>query len=513
MRDSSLSWRWLLTIPLLAGLLVLWYRLQGGSGYPLDDSWIHLAFARHMAAGDGFGINPDQLSTGSTAPLWTLLLTVGFLLRAGHNVWPWLLGIVFLSGAGLAGTLVVQRLGKLPGFGELSLSSLIAGLLITSSAGLVWSAAGAMEVPLFSALLLSAWALQIETPAAARWRCPWGVPAGLAALTRPEGLLFIAILAACSNRKQGIRNLILASLFYAPFAIFCQVVSGRLFPSTFYAKTSRSFAGLPDMGYLLSAGKLIGELAPVLSILLIGGLIFQLLSSRGAHNSDSARWRPLLPGLIFLITLPVAYAAMGRTFLFAGGAGNFGRYFYPLLPFLAVPGVWWVTNNRRTKTAPLYMQAILIAAVLLNAGVTVQRCGMYKRNVDDINTMQVAMAEQLAQRFPAGTLVAANDVGALAYFTELRVLDLVGIVSPEVQETLFPLRHADHRQRMTALFNLMLELKPPAMVVFPRWYPEIVKSLQPISVPLIEIRKPNNVTSASNQMNAIELQWDRAATE
>lgn len=509
---------WLLTIPLLAALLVIWYRLQGGGGYPLDDSWIHLAFARHLAAGDGFGINPDQLSTGSTAPLWTLLLAVGFLFRAGHTAWPWLLGIVCLSGAGFAGLLVVQRLsGRLSGRdsgrdgrGAFSLPALAAGLLITGTSGLVWSAAGAMEAPLFAALMLFAWAEQIEAPRSGS--IGWGLPAGLAALTRPEGLLFIAILTACSKPKTGLRNLAVSAIVYAPSAIFCQIASGRLFPSTFYAKTSRSLAGLPDGSYLISAGGLIVKLAPVLVLLAVGGLLIRLLLLRGSNKSDRGSWRSWLPGVLFVIMLPLAYAAMGRTFLFAGGAGNFGRYFYPLLPFLTILGTWWLSANWRGAAPPLFIRLILIAAVIINGGVTIHRSEMYQRNVDDINTMQVAMANQLAERFSAGTLVAANDVGALAYFTELRVLDLVGIVSPEVQAALFPLRNAARQERVAALFDLLLELKPPVMVVFPRWYPEIVGALQPITTPLIEIHNADNITAASNQLNAVELHWDRADT-
>ncbi|MBD3237844.1 MAG: hypothetical protein GF330_14165, partial [Candidatus Eisenbacteria bacterium] len=56
-------------VAILALLLVLLYRWQGGAGYPLDDSWIHLSFARNLAAGEGFGVNSGQTSTGSTSPL------------------------------------------------------------------------------------------------------------------------------------------------------------------------------------------------------------------------------------------------------------------------------------------------------------------------------------------------------------------------------------------------------------------------------------------------------------
>ena len=48
--------------------------IAGASGFPLDDSWIHLQFARNLAEGAGFSFNPHRPVAGSTAPLWTLLL-------------------------------------------------------------------------------------------------------------------------------------------------------------------------------------------------------------------------------------------------------------------------------------------------------------------------------------------------------------------------------------------------------------------------------------------------------
>src|SRR5436309_16031441 len=44
-------------------------RLQGGLGFPLDDSWIHLQFARNLARGLGLSYNPGPLVPSSPAPL------------------------------------------------------------------------------------------------------------------------------------------------------------------------------------------------------------------------------------------------------------------------------------------------------------------------------------------------------------------------------------------------------------------------------------------------------------
>ena len=65
----------------------------GGGGFPLDDSWIHLAFARNLAAGHGLSLNPGELVTGSTAPLWTALLSLVLLLPGSPVLWVKLFGV------------------------------------------------------------------------------------------------------------------------------------------------------------------------------------------------------------------------------------------------------------------------------------------------------------------------------------------------------------------------------------------------------------------------------------
>src|SRR4051812_27049952 len=45
-------------------------------GFPLDDAWIHLQFARNLGTGHGFSYNPGIPVAGSTAPLWTAVLAL-----------------------------------------------------------------------------------------------------------------------------------------------------------------------------------------------------------------------------------------------------------------------------------------------------------------------------------------------------------------------------------------------------------------------------------------------------
>src|ERR1700734_377785 len=62
----------------LGAFLLLASVLRGHFGFPLDDSWIHQVVARNLAEFHVLGFNPGKLSSGSTSPLWTLILTLGW---------------------------------------------------------------------------------------------------------------------------------------------------------------------------------------------------------------------------------------------------------------------------------------------------------------------------------------------------------------------------------------------------------------------------------------------------
>ena len=66
MGNSFKTWAALSTGVATVGVASLfrYAELKLGAGMPLDDSWIHLQFARNLAEGNGFAFNPDETRTG-----------------------------------------------------------------------------------------------------------------------------------------------------------------------------------------------------------------------------------------------------------------------------------------------------------------------------------------------------------------------------------------------------------------------------------------------------------------
>jgi len=90
-----------LVIAITALIAVLFYLLMSASifriGFPLDDTWIHLTYARNFAEHGEWAFRLGEHSAGSTAPLWTFLLGIGFILKLAPYLWTYFLGWILLT--------------------------------------------------------------------------------------------------------------------------------------------------------------------------------------------------------------------------------------------------------------------------------------------------------------------------------------------------------------------------------------------------------------------------------
>ena len=137
----------LLSVGLYLGLSGLYYRI----GFPLDDAWIHQTYARNLALRGEWAFIPGKLSGGSTAPLWSALLAVGFWLKLAPYAWTYLLGAAALWGLCVLGENTIRGLVPTyrPRFPWV-------GAALALEWHLAWSAASGMETLLYALLATAA---------------------------------------------------------------------------------------------------------------------------------------------------------------------------------------------------------------------------------------------------------------------------------------------------------------------------------------------------------------------
>lgn len=496
------------------------YLLEGELGFPLDDSWIHLQFARNLAQGHGLSYNPGEPVTGSTAPLWTALLALLFLLPGGTATvvaaTKVLGSVLYLAGAHATYRLA-RELDLAPGL------SLFAAALTLGTSWLVWSALSGMEVPLF--VLLAVWGMVLH----ARERRDAGRPPlalgvlGLAALARPEGLLLLVLAAldrllrarrdadgALALRRPAWRELAvglgLAALAIVPIVAFYVAAGGSPLPTTFVAKGAEVRRWLPDVRYVYQVLGILFRPQPW-AVLFAGAGTAALVARLGG-----ARDRGLLP-VLWLLGLPLAYSTLspsGAHWI----AGNFGRYYFPLFPPLAVlaaVGLEAATaalrGGLRAGRLRLPVTALL-AAVLAwpTASSLVQGALFYARNVANVQESDVAVARWLAPRLPPAAVLAVNDIGAIKFLLPNRVVDLAGIATPEVRRRMAAAA-ARGMPWERALLDFLGEQRPDYLVIFPDWFPNL--SRDPRFRPVGGLRVRENITMGGDEVVVYATPWTR----
>ncbi|MBM3324017.1 hypothetical protein FJY69_11170, partial [candidate division WOR-3 bacterium] len=270
------------------------------AGFPLDDPWIHLAFARNLARGMGFVFNPGEPVAGSTAPLWTLVLALVHLATrsaAAMVILAKLLAAGFLFVAGS----YASRLGTLL-TGERK-AGLAAGIAVVTLGPMGWAVMSGMEVTLSVALTLAGIYFYLSRPRGPGWFVAW-LLFGLAAWARPEALVLPGFvgLDVLLRRRLGKDRVVFwkgAAVWLGvllPYFVFNLVLSGSPLPQTFDAKAGPTSIlavfGRGDLGLLwrlvTSAVPLyVGEYAaflwrvnPVLALLVpigLAGLVRQTI--------------------------------------------------------------------------------------------------------------------------------------------------------------------------------------------------------------------------------------------
>ncbi len=475
-----------LLLALVSGLGAGGFAAFAAPGFPLDDAWIHLQLARNLSAGNGFGLNAGESVSLSTAPLWTLIVALLYVL-------PWeiiasikTVGALLLFGnALLARSLALQLgLGRDWGF--------LAGLVVGLTPRFLWASQSGMEVLLYAFLASGGLALHLQTFT----RAPslWGtVLLALAVLARPEAaILFpLAFLDRWrANRRFG-EVLVLyrwhALLFVAllvPWALFNSSYGSGVLPNTYYAKVGSY--GLPGaladgawqrvgatlLFYpLVQVQELIRfsiENNVVLTLAVPLGLL--VILKKGREGS----W-------IFVLVLIGFPILRGILAPFKGATFQQGRYAAYLIPLLTVAGLvglkeaWAFLRSgldfpleRRLRN---WLSRLVWILVLGNLLVLDLRDGRnYGENVADINQMHVAMGRWLAANTPTNAVVATNDIGAIAYFSHRRVIDIVGLATPEILGHLQPGVSAD-----IGVLQYLEKVQPDYLVLLPNWYPQLAE--------------------------------------
>ena len=448
------SWVILAVAALAVILFYLMISAQNSElGFPLDDSWIHLTYARNLAEHGEWAFRLGERSAGSTSPLWTALLSIGFLVNLAPYVWTYLLGWAVLTllsvyAENLARKLVPSYTSKIPW----------AGLFFVFAWHLTWSAVSGMETLLHALMIVVVLGALMS---GSRRYLMLGLLTGLSVWVRPDGLtllgplLFIALMTEKTWHLRGEavwKMLIGFGSLVLPYVLFNLALSGNAMPNTFYAKQAEYGLFWHSKPFL---ERLVDYLAPVLAspfLVLIPGALIWLIKRIRIQD-----WS-MLASLIWV----VGYVGIYFTSL---PAYQHGRYIIPALPVMYMWGILgfleFVSSDGSNKRIVFLWQMITIALCLAFTYVGA------RQNANDvfwIESEMVATARWVEQNIPPDARLAVHDIGALGFYVQNPIVDMAGLITPDVVPFI-----RDEPQLEEYLNSNSVDY----LITFPSFYPQL----------------------------------------
>jgi arabinofuranosyltransferase len=417
-----------LAVALLLATALMWPLRQ----YLTDDTFIQLQYAHNLASGQGFVFNPGERVYGCTSPLWAALIADGMVLGFNGLRVARVLGfLATLWSVGLFLQLMRRNLR----------TPVLCAVATVAWAGnawmLRWSLSG-VETPLAVALVLAGFVAFTEGQQWGARPVRTGALWALAALTRPEAALLLGLwgvfLLVDTDSRPGLRRLVFGALpplaIYGAWLLFARLYFGSVLPQTLLAKA----AGPAGLGVQLEnlwrqvriVGATDGLMAALLVLALLAGGT-RVWTSRPLTQ----RAQRMLPW-VWLALVPALYVARGVPVR--------SRDLLPLLPVLSWlawrAGECWSLGG---SAAPRMRRTILLGTTIA-ALVLAQNFVVYRRVVlPQVRTVSAGLrgsllpwGRWLRENTPERSAIATPEIGALGYFSQRRIVDLAGLVTPQM---------------------------------------------------------------------------------
>jgi hypothetical protein len=453
-------------IALVALIAVLFYiitcALTFRVGFPLDDAWIHLTYARNLAEHGEWAFRLGVRSAASTSPFWTFLLGIGYFLKLAPYIWSFFLGWVVLALIGIHAENTTRQLiqsyrPRIPWV----------GIFFVVAWHLTWAAVSGMETLLHGYLIFVALTMLLT---GSRRYLVMGLVAGFSIWVRPDGLtllgplLFTTFLVEQDFRSRAeamFKILIGFGALFVPYLLFNLALSGNPMPNTFYAKQAEYQA------YWLSqpfSDRITDYLWPVLAspflVLLPAALIWL---SRRISRRD---WAVIATVLWFFGYIGIYFMRLP--------AYQHGRYLIPAFPIMYL---WGILGMIEMISSPKMNQHLeLTWHMLLGTMCIIFSLMAARQNALDvywIETEMVQAANWIQKNIPPDKVLAVHDIGALGYYVPNPMIDMAGLITPDVIPFI----------RNSAQLSEYLNAKSADyLIVFPRQYINVIGQRKPIFI-------------------------------
>ena len=412
-------------------ILVLYLPFQWMLG-PVDDAYITCRYSENLAAGEGMVFNPGQKVEGCTAfgmmVLLALFAKLGFpnlvLIAQAFGVLAW----------ALVCTLTLELMRKDPEPPIAFFETLGMVVLVGSLSTLAWVWAG-METPLVAAFWIGAVAAHFREDDRQTLPMLSALLTVGAGLMRPDGILIAVIIALSMllplTRNRFVRTVIYSAVVLGLFGgywLWRWHYFGYPLPNTFYVKVGGGSLRLLAFGALYVGKGMLALGLPLIALLFVHRL--------GTKFRQVPRRLWVYAGVCLISTAYMIY--IGGDFF------PMQRFFIPVAAFWALMLVeLWRLSPRKSmadddeSAGPATQMQNLVMAIglliLINIGCALVQTQLFKHiYLVGITEEWSELGRQLDKTLPEDTLIATIPIGALGYWTDRPILDMLGLIDTHI---------------------------------------------------------------------------------
>lgn len=461
----------------LVALFLVWafaatvFAVTHPMGLPLDDSYIYLTYAKQFGRAQPFTYFPGGgYSAGSTSVLWPMMLAPFWTLGARGHALVWV-SYLMCSALYVVVALGVWRFTRaLAG----NVAALVAAGITLAIAPFAWCALSGMEVAFASALLLAMLLLLAQSSREGPPSVRLGLVMAAASLARPEAMLIVfAVCGVCAVQRW--RTPQAAAWWLAPLAAPIawltanKLLAGHFMPNTGVAKSHFYLPGFDWTYWGTTVASQTGRMLKALfwdgSSPLVWPKLVALLVIAGAVRV--VRWarrekRPLVGALV--IGAPFA---MMLAVIASSGQWDFQRFRYiaPAFPLLAILAGIGATPPER-YWVPATAGIALVGALFAWLAWRPMRTDMlvFAQGAMDTNTQVVRIGHYVHERLPDASVM-FHDAGAIAYYGDGRVYDMLGLVTNDQADV----ANNGPGSRFELLESLPPAQRPTHFAYYPSW--------------------------------------------
>ncbi len=438
--------------------------------YALDDAYIHLAMAKNIALYGTWGITPHEFSSSTSSPLFTLVLGVLARFVGRIELLPLILNGLFASAI-----LVVfaRRWAPVGGGAATILAGLLLLLFLTPLVPLALTGMEHTLHILLSLLFLGGlWdVLDHRRPDRSSLVVLFG-SAALLPPTRYEGL-FLVFMACLVLLLRGRWKLSLglgacAWLLIVPYGIWSRVHGWFFLPNSLLIKGE-----LPSLnswwGWLMALGGrslLVVSAQPHLLALLAASLLLLIWRNQGLSAGregigDNPARQSMLIVFAGTVLLHTQFAKVGAFYRYEAYLVAMGIF---VLGLAILPTLRRSTRSR-WQCAGLALLILLGLTPMMVRGAAAMRDTVTATH--NIYEQQYQMG-LFVERFFDGEAVIVNDIGAVAFLSEPRVLDLVGLGSIKVARA-----RLDKTFTVEFIADMARQEHAQVAILYPNWFPDL----------------------------------------